>query len=280
MNHRPSHRPPRRRVRPAPVLASALAAGVLLTTATSCSGGDSEAGGSAGSAVSPVAAQAPTTSPSASAAPAFTEAQAKAALIGQADLGEDWVPTQGAATWRDGLLKGATDVADCQRLLDGLYAEDLLGEPTGARAVTGFDNNDDRGDGDDGADSDDTDDFDDEEQLRYQVAAYDRAALDKSLAWLKELPAKCAEFTSTDSRGGQRTVAVASSPLPAVGEAREGLRMTMTGETNTLTLDFTAVRIGDNALTFTYGGLDTPDSASTTQATRLGALRLQKALKD
>ena len=258
-------RPPRRIPRVhALVLAPALA-GALLTTA-GCSAGENlgKAAGSAAVSASPVAERAPSPSPSVTVAPTLTEAQAKSALVTAADLGEGWTPTQGAATWRDALLKGKTDSADCQRLLDGLYAENLLGEPAGARTVAGFD------DTDDGA------------QLRHQVAAYDRAALDASLAWLKTVPSKCGEFTAKDVRGGELTVQVATAPLPGVGEARESLRVRVYGETNgtpsVLTLDFAAVRVGDSALSLTNGGLDGADTDSTRQAAQLGTQRLQDVL--
>ncbi len=67
-----------------------------------------------------------------------------------------WTPTQGTATWRDSLLKAKTNIPDCQRLLDALYADELLGTPATAQAVTTLD------------------DPDDEAQLRYQVAAFPR----------------------------------------------------------------------------------------------------------
>ncbi|WP_151483241.1 hypothetical protein [Streptomyces albicerus] len=266
------NRPPRPPRRPAGAvraraLAPALAAAALLTTTAGCSDGAGGAGRAAddpAASASPVARRAPSPSPSVTVAPTLTEAQAKSALIDNTGLGEQWAPTQGAATWRDALLKGKTDVADCQRLLDGLYAEDLLGEPAGARAVAGFDDADNRA------------------QLRHQVAAYDRAALDASLAWLKTAPETCAEFTSTDVRGGQHTVQVVAAPLPGVGEAREGLHVTVTGETEgmpvALSLDFAAVRVGDSALSLTNGGIDGADSDSTQQAAQLGTQRLQDVL--
>ncbi len=99
-------------------------------------------------------ADAPSVVPPATSTPSLTDAQASAALITQGELGGRWSATQGGATWRDGLLKTRTDAPDCQRLLDGLYAEDLLGEPTGARAVVGLDESGNAA------------------QLRYQVAAY------------------------------------------------------------------------------------------------------------
>ncbi|MEU5345990.1 hypothetical protein AB0H18_35020 [Streptomyces sp. NPDC020766] len=257
---------PRRRT--ALAFVPALAAAALLTTA-GCSAGDGAGSGAAAEgdaavAASPVAEQAPSPSPSVTVAPTLTEAQVKSALISGKDLGGDWKPTQGGATWRDALLKGRTDNADCQRLLDGLYAEDLLGEPAGARAVRGLD------DTDNGA------------QVRYQVGAYDRAALDASLAWLKAVPGKCGQFTATDVKGGELTVQVVASPLPGVGEARESLRVRVYGESAgapaVLTLDFAAVRVGDSALSLTNGGLDGTDANSTRQAAQLGTQRLQDVL--
>ncbi|WAU78689.1 hypothetical protein O1Q96_02315 [Streptomyces sp. Qhu-G9] len=256
------NRPSRRPRRTVPVLAPALAAAALLTTA-GCSGGDGGAGTAAGeraASASPVAARAASPSPSVTVAPTLTEAQAKSALVTAEDLGGDWEQTQGAATWRDALLKGKADVGDCQRLLDGLYAENLLGEPAGARAVAGFD------DADDGA------------QLRYQVGAYDRAALDASLDWLRKVPDTCGQFTATDVRGGQVTVQAVAAPLPGVGEAREGLHVTVTGETSYLSLDFAAVRVGDSALSLTNGGLADIDSDDTRRAAQLGTQRLQEVL--
>ncbi|WP_328495386.1 hypothetical protein OHS59_23560 [Streptomyces sp. NBC_00414] len=265
------NRPPRRHRRTAPALGPALvpvlAVAALLATA-GCSGagggGGTGAGDDAAASSSPVAARAQSPSPSVTVAPTLTDAQAKSALVTPADLGGDWTPTQGAATWRDALLKGTADVTDCQRLLDGLYAENLLGEPAGSRAATGFD---DTGDG---------------AQLRYRVGAYERAALDSSLAWLKTVPATCGQFTATDVRGGQFTVRTVSAPLPGLGEAGEGLRVTVSGDGGgwpaVLTLDFAAVRVGDSALSLTDGGLDDVDAEDTRRAAEAGTKRLQEVL--
>jgi hypothetical protein len=210
--------------------------------------------------------------PASSTAPSLTAAQASAALITQGELGGRWSATQGGATWRDGLLKGRTDAPDCQRLLDGLYAEDLLGEPKGPRAVVGLDA------------------IDNAAQLRYQVAAYAAPSeVDAKLAWLRTLPAKCAQFTSTDVRGGRLNVTVVPAVLPGVGDAREGLRLTMSGQPSTdsgdtsgggsvLTLDFAAVRVGDRAVSLTNGGLGGAAQDSTQQAVQLGTQRLQNVL--
>ncbi len=289
------NRPPRRhrRTTPAlvPALAPALVAAALLTSA-GCSGGDGAGSASdAAASGSPAAARASSPSPSVTVAPTLTDAQAKSALVTAADLGDDWAPTQGAATWRDALLKGTADVAGCQRLLDGLYADDLVGRPAGARAVTGFDHPDRPDDLEDTEDTEDpegTADPDgtaDEVQLRYQVGAYDRGALDSSLAWLKAVPTTCGQFTATNAKGGQFTVRAVAAPLPALGDAREGLRMTVNddkgdndGGLPALTLDFAAVRVGDSALSLTHGGLDDIDAEETRRAARAGTKRLQEAL--
>ncbi|MFF3485006.1 hypothetical protein ACFYXC_17330 [Streptomyces sp. NPDC002701] len=276
MLNRPSRRAPRTAPVLAPALVPVLAAAALLATAGCSGGAGAGAADDAAASASAVAARAPSPSPSVTVAPTLTEAQAKSALVAPADLGEGWAPTAGAATWRDALLKGKADAPDCQRLLDGLYAENLLGEPAGARAVTGLD------------------DADDGTQLRYRIGAYDRAALDDSFRWLKTVPEVCGEFTATDVRGGQFTVRTAAAPLPALGETREGLRVTVSGEGGgdgsgdedgdggdwpaVLTLDFAAVRVGDSALSLTHGGLDGIDGDDTARAAEVGTRRLQEVL--
>ncbi|MET9561413.1 hypothetical protein [Streptomyces tauricus] len=266
------NRPPRRHRRTVPALAPALvpvlAVAALLTTAGCSGGGGSGAGAGAAdeaaASASAAAARATSPSPSVTVAHTLTEAQAKSALVTPADLGDDWTGTEGAATWRDALLKGKADVTDCQRLLDGLYAENLLGEPAGSRAAAGFD--------DTGAGA----------QLRYQVGAYDRAALDSSLAWLKTVPETCGQFTATDVRGGQFTVRAVAAPLPGLGEASEGLRVTVSGDGGgwpaVLTLDFAAVRVGDSALSLTDGGLDDVDAEDVRRAAEAGTRRLEEVL--
>ncbi len=104
----------------------------------------------------PSAVRTPAAHASPAAAPVLTPAQAQSALLTDADLGAPWTPTQGTATWRDSLLKAKTNIPDCQRLLDALYADELLGTPATAQAATTLD------------------DPDDEAQLRYQVAAFPR----------------------------------------------------------------------------------------------------------
>ncbi|MFF4249961.1 hypothetical protein ACFY1L_01980 [Streptomyces sp. NPDC001663] len=261
--------------RPARVLASALAVSALLTTAACSDGGDG--GGSAASdvvaspvaeksrAASPQAARTPTASPSAR----LTHAGAQAALITEADIEDDWNQVKGAAAWGDKLSIGKVDVAafltakanaaDCQRLLDALYDEDLLGKPSGASALTGFEQDDSR--------------------LLYQVAAYSPVRLSSSLAWLKTLPDKCDQFTATDAKGVKRTVQVTTSSVPKQGDARQGLHVTVQGAANgesaTLTLDVAAVQVGTDAITVTAGGLDGGEHDSVELAVRTGAQRLK-----
>ncbi|MBC2900549.1 hypothetical protein [Streptomyces cupreus] len=247
------------RSRPVHALASALAAAALLTCAACSDDSDS----AADVAASPLAAQT-------TAAPAeLTEAGAQAALITESDIEDDWTQVEDASGWRDSLLVGQVDVADfltakadaadCQRLLDRLYSEDLLGKPSGASALRGFEQGDSR--------------------LLYQVAAYDRAALSASLAWLKTLPVKCDQFTATDDAGEERTVQVIETSLPDEGDARQGLRVTVKGTADgspaTLTLDVAAVRVGSDAITVTAGGLDGGEDDSVEDAVEKGTQRLK-----
>ncbi|MER7924212.1 hypothetical protein ABTY96_13980 [Streptomyces sp. NPDC096057] len=201
-----------------------------------------------------------------SAAPVLTPAQAQSALITDVDLGAPWTPTQGTATWRDSLLKAKTNIPDCQRLLDALYADELLGTPATTQAVTTLD------------------DPDDDAQLRYQVAAFPQADVNRTLDWLRTLPQKCANFTATTTRSGVQTIQVTEATLPEVGDAREGLHLTLTGTTpegdqSTLTLDTAAVRIGDDTITLTNGGPGTVPADATQQAVRTGAQRLTDVQK-
>ncbi|MFJ3896237.1 hypothetical protein [Streptomyces sp. NPDC090083] len=200
------------------------------------------------------------------AAPVLTPAQAQSALITDADLGAPWTPTQGTATWRDTLLKAKTDIPDCQRLLDALYADELLGTPATTQAVTTLD------------------DPDDDAQLRYQVAAFPQADVNRTLNWLRTLPQKCATFTATTTRSGVQTIQVTEATLPEVGDAREALRLTLTGTTpegdrSTLTLDTAAVRIGDDTITLTNGGLGTVPTDATQLAIQTGTQRLTDVQK-
>ncbi|MEU9323072.1 hypothetical protein AB0D91_04530 [Streptomyces canus] len=258
MTHRPS--------RPFRILASALAAGALLTIAACADGDDS---GPERADTTEITTEI-SSSPLAQASPAaLTQAGARAALVTEADLEDDWTQVKNAATWRDSLLVGQVDVADfltgkadaadCQKLLDRLYDDELLGKPSGASALTGFKEG--------------------ESRLLYQVAAYDKAALDTSFAWLKSLPVKCDQFTVKDSSGGQRTVQVVGTSLPKKGDARQGLQVTVRGtsggEPTTLTLDVAALRVGTDAITFTNGGLDGADDDTTEQAAKLGTARLE-----
>ncbi|MFE5401772.1 hypothetical protein ACFQ9Z_10255 [Streptomyces sp. NPDC056580] len=263
--------------RPARVLASALATGTLLVTAACADGtGTPEA-----APVSPAAEQSPASPSPASPSPsspspwptrALTTGGAQAALITRADLGDAWNQVNNAASWRDKLLAGKVDVAsflngrtgsqDCQKLLDSLYSDTLLGRPVGASALTGFTHGDAR--------------------LLYQVGDYGKGSLEKSLDWMKSLAQTCGHFTVTGSDGGKRTVRVVSSPLPAVGDGRQGLTLTVQGTSGgapvTLDLDVAAVRAGSSGIVVTNGGPSGVDHAATQTAVRQGAQRLQQVL--
>ncbi|CAL9277372.1 hypothetical protein SUDANB5_05898 [Streptomyces sp. SudanB5_2050] len=267
-------------VPPFRLVASALAAAALLTTAACSDDGAATtaadtAADQARAAERDIAEQAPTGSPtgSATASPsALTESGAKAALLTETDLEGGWKKVRDAGKWRDSMLIGQVDVAqfltgkadasDCQELVDGLYGEDLLGKPSGASALTGFQQGDSR--------------------LLEQVAAYDRAALDDRLKWMASLPQKCDQFTLDGSGGGERTVQVTEVSVPEVGDARQGLHVTVRGDADggpaTLSLMVTAVRVGDSAVTVTGGGLDGDQKDSVEQATQAGAERLRTVL--
>ncbi|MGW5327934.1 hypothetical protein [Streptomyces sp. NPDC004014] len=263
--------------RPARVLASALATGTLFVAAACADGaGSPEAAPASGAAeqspASPSPASPSPSSPSPWPTRALTTGGAKAALITPADLGDGWNEVNNAASWRDKLLAGKVDVAsflngrtgsqDCQKLLDSLYSDTLLGRPVGASALTGFTHGDAR--------------------LLYQVGDYGKGSLEKSLDWMKSLAQTCGHFTVTGSDGGKRTVRVVSSALPAVGDGRQGLTLTVQGTADgapvTLVLDVAAVRAGSSGIVVTNGGPSGVDHAATQTAVRQGAQRLQQVL--
>ncbi|MGW0208606.1 hypothetical protein ACWDZ8_23330 [Streptomyces sp. NPDC003233] len=189
----------------------------------------------------------------------LTDEQAQAALITQTDLGAPWTATRGAATWRDQLLKANTSAGECQRLLDALYTDELLGGP--ARVAVGLDNDDTNA------------------QLRYQIAARRPADVDAALAWLKTMPARCARFTAGTETGITEDVQVSDATLPQVGDARQGLRISLAamnrqGQHAVLTLDVAAVRVGPDAFALTNGGLGDVPNDATQAAVQIGALRL------
>ncbi|MEU8933728.1 hypothetical protein AB0D30_28070 [Streptomyces sp. NPDC048409] len=251
--------------RPVRVLAPAVVAGALLATAA-CS---DEGGGPGAVAVSPAGERSPA---SPSATPALTGAGAKAALITPADIEDNWKLATDAASWRNSMPVGKVDVAafltakadaaDCQRLLDGLYSDSLLGRASGASGLRGFTSEDSR--------------------LLYQVGDYGSANLDATLAWLKSLPSKCDQFTATGKDGGKRTVQVVSAKVPASGDAREAVTVTVQGDSGgqpaTYTTDVAVLRIGASGAAVTNGGLSGVDHDSTALAVRSGAQRLKDVL--
>ncbi|MFE9612437.1 hypothetical protein [Streptomyces sp. NPDC006012] len=250
--------------RPVRVLAPVLAAGSLLTAAA-CANDD---GASDTVSVSPAAER----SPSPSATPALTRAGAKAALITTADLEGHWTQANDAASWRTTLLvdkvdvaaflKAKTSAAECQRLLDSLYSDSLLGRASGGSALTGF--------------------TDPHSRLLYQVGDYGRDSLTKTLDWLGSLPKKCDQFTATGSDGSERTVQVVAAGLPAVVDAREGVTVTVRGtaggQPTTLTLDVAALRVGASGAAVTNGGPVGARHKTTETAVREGARRLTDVL--
>lgn len=259
-----TRRPSPRAVR---LLASALGAVTLLTTAACVRDGDGGSGNSsqrrpAESAASPTSPASTAAQQTSTAPTALTDTQARDALLTPTDLGAPWAPTKGSALWRDALLKGTADKADCGRLLDSVYTEELLGEPSGAHAVVGFD---------DSAEGD---------QLHYQVNAAHRADVDKRLDWLRTMPQKCGRFTAVGTGGARQEVRVTEVRLPEAGDARQGLRLSTRGKLEgaraTLTLDLAAVRVGDDAIVLTNGGLREPHTEYTVQAVQVGAERLKQ----
>ncbi|MET7291639.1 hypothetical protein ABZS79_05700 [Streptomyces griseoloalbus] len=255
------------------LLASALSVTVLLTTAGCSAGGREAPRAPAPASPPPSSAASPSASSAASATgqpppspPALNEAQMKAALITETDLGEPWMASRGAATWRDGMLKANTEDADCRRLLDALYTEELFGAPAGPRATATLD------------------DTYNDTQLRYQVAGYPPADVDRVLAWLSTLPEKCEEFRATTTRAGAQLVEVTELPLPEAGDARAALRLTMTGEASDgmptyLTVDVAAVRVGEDAITLTNGGYGAVLPEVTQAMSQLGADRLAEVAR-
>ncbi|MEU9349971.1 hypothetical protein AB0D65_02865 [Streptomyces griseoloalbus] len=253
------------------LLASALSVTALLATAA-CSVGGREAP-RAPVPVSPPPSSAASVSSAASATeqpspapPALNEAQMKAALITETDLGEPWMASRGAATWRDGMLKATAEDADCRRLLDALYTEELFGTPAGPRATATLD------------------DAYNDTQLRYQVATHPPADVDRVLDWLGTLPEKCEEFRATTTRAGAQLVEVRELPLPEAGDARAALRLTMTGEASDgmptyLTVDVAAVRVGEDTITLTNGGFGAVLPEVTQAMSQLGADRLAEVAR-
>ncbi|MEU3885377.1 hypothetical protein [Streptomyces sp. NPDC029041] len=251
------------------VLSSSLAAATLLSTAACSDDGGADGSRVSGVTASQVAGMRQTPSPTAT----LSTDAARTALITEADLEDDWTQVKDteAENWHDSLLIGTVDVSDfvsgkaqasdCQRLMDSLFDDDLLGRPSGASELRGFVQGDSR--------------------LLYQVASYDRTDPQESLNWMATLPEKCDQFTVTDGKD-KRTVQVIETSVPKVGEARQGLRVTVRGSAGgddaTLTLDVAAVRVADDAITVTAGGLDGGEDDSVKQAVQQGTQRLEDVL--
>ncbi|WP_261400662.1 hypothetical protein [Streptomyces salinarius] len=249
-----------------PLRCAVLSAALVLAVSACGAGGGREAEPPVGT--GSASSQSPATLPSPALPPVLTRGQARAALITAADLGEAWEPTRGAATWRDEVLKTTaerTGRPDCRRLLDVLYTEDLFGgsATTAPRATVALD------DPDGGA------------QLHYRITSYRAADIDATLAWLATLPDACGHFEARDeaARGAARDVRVTALTLPGAGDARGGLRVTVSDARTeeALTVDLVAVRVGDDALSLTNGTLDTPADDATRTAVEVGTERLTEA---
>ncbi|WND36302.1 hypothetical protein RI578_19310 [Streptomyces sp. BB1-1-1] len=247
MQHAPAARP---------LLVCALSAALTLTAAA-CSAGGRAAEGPVGT--PPATAQSPATLPSPAVPPALTRGQARAALITEADLGETWEPTRGAATWRDQVLKATAERPDCGRLLDVLYTEELFGDAIAPRATAALD------DAAGGA------------QLHYRITSYRAADIDRVLTWLGTLPDTCGRFTARAARGTALDVRVTDLAPPEAGDARQGLRVTVNAEGAVLTVDLVAVRVGDDAISLTNGAPGEPAEAATRTAVEVGTERLTEA---
>ncbi|MEZ7006684.1 hypothetical protein [Streptomyces sp. AD55] len=279
-------------------LAARVSAAALLLAATACAAPDAEAGRPPGTAPAGPRSAVPSAPPAAP--PVLTTAQARAALITEADLGEPWRPTRGAATWRDTLLKATADHPDCGRLLDALYTEDLFG--TAPRATAALDGGedayayageDDSGDAGDGAGESEAGEGDgdgsgvgdvsgagDGAQLHYRIVSAPEAGLDRTLDWLGTLPGTCGRFTARGAKGAAREVRVEPAPVPEAGDARRGLRITVSapaadaGAPDVLVVDLVAVRVGEDAISLTHGARGVPDEEATRTAVETGAERL------
>ncbi|MGW0812482.1 hypothetical protein ACWD00_04335 [Streptomyces viridiviolaceus] len=243
------HRTPAAR----PFLAFALSAALGLTVAACYAGGLDSARPAA---TPPATAQSPAALPSPAVPPALTRDQARAALITEADFGGSWEQTQGAATWRDELLKATTDNAECRRLLDVLYTEELFAAAPEPRATAALD------EGVDGT------------QLHYRITAHRAADLDRTLAWLETLSSTCGRFTATTEGGEELEVQVSDMPLPEVGDVGRGLRVMVHAEDVVLTMDLAAVRLGDDAISVTNGGVGEVTQEAVWRAVEVGTARL------
>ncbi|MGW8062238.1 hypothetical protein ACVV2G_08150 [Streptomyces ziwulingensis] len=245
-----------------PLLARALPAALTVALAlavAACAWGGRHGDRPPGTA--PATAQSPAALPSPAVPPVLTRDQARAALITEADLGETWEPTRGAATWRDGVLKATAERSGCRRLLDVLYTEELFGAATAPRAAVALD------DTAGGA------------QLHYRVTSHRAADIDRTLAWLGTLPDACGRFTARSAGGAVRDVRVVDAALPEAGDARRGLRVTVSGTAAdagdaALTVDLVAVRVGDDAISLTNGTLGEPADDATWTAAETGTRRL------
>jgi hypothetical protein len=121
-------------------------------------------------------------------------------------------------------------------------------------------------------------------QLHHQVVADRSADVDKTLASLKSLPKKCGKFTAATTTGAVQNAEVTEAELPKIGDVRQTLGLTLNsgspdGEPTTFTLDVAVVRVSDDVLVFTNGGLGDAYTQVTQGVAELGAKRLADVRK-
>ncbi len=214
--------------------------------------------------------------PAGSAAPAgtLTSRQARGALLTEAYLGSQWTEVTNSADRRDGLLSGTVnardwltheeDAAVCQRLLDRLGDDRILGTPLpGTEAVAVFD-------------------ADDSNRLRYAVGTYSADRLRSERRWFGTLAQTCGVFAATRPDGSTEKVQVTSLPVPEGDGSRQALSVVAKGTAEgvpfTVSVDVALVTSGNSATTVINGGLADASHVTTGLAVRLGAPRLTTAL--
>jgi hypothetical protein len=226
---------------------STLLAAVFLPAVTACSGGGSSA----------------EVSPSGSAVPALSQAQARTALIKASDLPAPWAPTGGAGSGNP-LFDGRTGKAECQKLLNALRDNDIVGRTAKAKADARFENTLNNS------------------LLSYRVGSYELKAAEDGMALVRGLPQVCNGFTATIVGGTKATVQVVGGSPAQAGEDTAGLTVTMEttvkGVSATVTTEMAAVRIGPNVISISNGGLEGIDSSATARAVEHGAQRLKDVL--
>ncbi|WMI58320.1 hypothetical protein RBH85_17055 [Streptomyces rochei] len=179
--------------RPLPV--AALSA-LLALTAAACSTGGREADRPA--ATAPATVRSPAALPQATAGPLLTRAQARAALITEADLGG-----VGTDPGRGDLARRAAEGRRGAARLRSAAGRPLHRGPVRRRHRAARRHRPRRGGS--GA------------QIHYRITSHRPADIDTALAWLGTLPDACGRFTARADRGAVRDVRVTGLTLPEAG---------------------------------------------------------------